>query len=358
MAAATQRGYDPVAMAWTQVHVHQATTTENGPSNLEDEGLSQLHEEAANKLVRDFNINVGSGSVPFRGHVKLNGEVCRGVITVWMDERTASLKGKVVWRKGELAFVRKLGTSNGAVLTFGGRRVPRYVHNKCECTVVRENKKTVPACGTIGHRIDNCPHPDGARCGFCGQRVGASEQGLTERECTPSCMVCGKAHLTGFTDCKGKFRRLHRPGTQQHGAPNNKTSKSSGNGGASSGKSRQATGPATGNRTSSSKKNKNRKTSTRSAKSVTRTKAPTDSAGDFPPLERAHTKPRAQNWPSEPMQQAEPADHDDRASVASGSPSVSQCSGHPSFGHMPFMEHRLENLESTIADMPGKILEG
>ncbi|KAG0416780.1 hypothetical protein HPB47_006144 [Ixodes persulcatus] len=401
MAAATQRGYDPVAMAWTQVHVHQATTTENGPSNLEDEGLSQLvslrrkasqrkmatkggapvaplplklaagnpgglvsngrawaaqtrsktttwrprdtpkmraedivvvlkpretlhlktvfqagdlgaaiaqcvggeagaalnvwpHEEAANKLVRDFNINVGSGSVPFRGHVKLNGEVCRGVITVWMDERTASLKGKVVWRKGELAFVRKLGTSNGAVLTFGGRRVPRYVHNKCECTVVRENKKTVPACGTIGHRIDNCPHPDGARCGFCGQRVGASEQGLTERECTPSCMVCGKAHLTGFTDCKGKFRRLHRPGTQQHGAPNNKTSKSSGNGGASSGKSRQATGPATGNRTSSSKKNKNRKTSTRSAKSVTRTKAPTDSAGDFPPLERAHTKTRGE----------------------------------------------------------------
>ncbi|KAG0426844.1 hypothetical protein HPB47_026074, partial [Ixodes persulcatus] len=408
MAAATQRGYDPVAMAWTQVDVQQAATTENGPSNLEDEGLFQLvslrrkasqrkmatkggapaaplpsklaavspggivsngsacaaqtrsktttwrprdtqkmraediivvlkpretlhlktvfqagdlgaaiaqyvggeagatlnvwpvwtqnlivcgtqHGEAANKLVRDFNLNVGSGSVPLRGHVKLNGEVCRGVIPVRTDETTASLKGKVVWREGELAFVRKLGTSNVVVLTFVGRR--------------------------------------------------------------------------------GKFRRLHRPGTQQHGAPNNKTSKPSGNGGASSGKFRQATGPATGNKTSYSEKNKNRKASTRSAKSGARTKAPTDNAGDFPPLETAHTKvrgwvgavpgplspspspteialqkqnaelrrqteilankiqtleaklarltePQAQNGPSEPMQQAEQADHYDRASVA------------------------------------------
>ncbi|CAN8016262.1 unnamed protein product [Ixodes persulcatus] len=204
MAAATQRGYDPVAMAWTQVDVQQYATTENGPSNLENEGLFQLvslrrkasqrkmateggapaaplpsnwlpacaaqtrsktitwrprdtpkmrtediivvlkhretlhlktvfqagdlgaaiaqyvggeagvtlnvwpvwtqnlivcgtqHEEAGNKLVRDFNLNVGSGSVPLRGHVKLNGEVCRGVITVRTDETTASLKGKVV----------------------------------------------------------------------------------------------------------------------------------------------------------------------------------------------------------------------------------------------------------------------
>ncbi|KAH7961846.1 hypothetical protein HPB52_012639 [Rhipicephalus sanguineus] len=185
------------------------------------------HVEAANKLARDWNLNIGSGSVPLRGHVKLNGEVCRGVIT------------------GELAFVRKLGTSNVAVLTFVGRRVPRYVHYNCECTV-REYEKTVPACyrcGTIGHWIDNCPHPDVARCGYSGQKVGASEQGLAEH-----------AHLTGSANCKGKFRRLQRPGNQQ-GAPRNKTSKASGNG---------ATGPASENKTS--KKNNNRNASGQNVK--------------------------------------------------------------------------------------------
>ncbi|KAH7941469.1 hypothetical protein HPB49_014182 [Dermacentor silvarum] len=174
------------------------------------------HVEVANKLARDFSLNMGSGSVPLRSHAKLNGEVCRGVITVRADETTTSLKGKVVWREGALAFVRKLRTSNVAVLV--GRRVPRYVHYNCECAVVREYKRTVPACyhcGTIGHRIDNCPHPDVARCGYCDQRVGASEQGLAEHECTPSCTVCAEAHLTSLADCKGKFRRLQRPRTQQ-----------------------------------------------------------------------------------------------------------------------------------------------
>ncbi|KAH7958578.1 hypothetical protein HPB49_002907 [Dermacentor silvarum] len=193
---------------------------------------------------------------------------------------------RVIWPSCE-----SLGTSNVAVLTFVGRRVPRYVHYNCECAVVRECKRTVPACyqcGTIGHRIDNCPHPDVTRCGYCGQRVGASEQGLAEHECTPSCMVCGEAHLTGSADCKGKFRRLQRPRTQQQGAPSNKTSKPADNGGASSGKSGKATGPATGNKaarensagnkTSSSMENKNRKTSGQSAK------PPAFQEGDFPPL--------------------------------------------------------------------------
>ncbi|KAH7937538.1 hypothetical protein HPB49_012881 [Dermacentor silvarum] len=311
MAAATQRGYDAVAVAWTQVDVQRAATTENGLSNIEDEGLFQLvnlrrkatqrkmaskggvpaaplmskpaagnpsglvsngnlgaafaqyvggeagttlnvwplwtqnlivsgtqHVETANKLARDFNLNMGSGSVPLRGHVKLNGKVCRGVIT----------------------------------------------------------------CGTVGHRIDNCPHPDMARCGSCGQRVGASEQGLAEHECTPSCMVCGEAHLTGSADCNGKFRRLQRPRSQQQEAPSNKTTKPTDNGGAPSVKSGKATAPATGskaarensagNKTSSCKENKNRKTSWQSAK------PPAFQEGDFPPLgnSKAAITFKVSNW--------------------------------------------------------------
>ncbi|KAL1441360.1 hypothetical protein MTO96_001008 [Rhipicephalus appendiculatus] len=58
------------------------------------------------------------------------------------------------------------------------------------------------------------------------------------------------------------------------------------------------------------------------------------------------------------MQQTEPVNLDDRASIASGESSDSQSTGSTSVGHMPLMEHRLETLERTIADMPSKILEG
>ncbi|KAK8764376.1 hypothetical protein V5799_033015, partial [Amblyomma americanum] len=57
------------------------------------------HIEAANKLTKDFDLNTGADCHPFRGHVKLNGEVCRGVIRVRADETTASLKNKVKWRE-------------------------------------------------------------------------------------------------------------------------------------------------------------------------------------------------------------------------------------------------------------------
>ncbi|KAH7965062.1 hypothetical protein HPB49_003110 [Dermacentor silvarum] len=499
MAAATQRGYDPVAVAWTQVDVQQAATTENRLSNIEDEGLFQLvylrrkatqremtskgsvpaallmskpaagnpsglvsngsaraaqprskaatwrprdtpkmsahdiivalkpretlnlktafqtgdlgapspiwtqnlivcgtqHVEGARKLARDFNLNVGSGSVPLRGHVKLNGEVCRGVITVRADETTTSLKGKVVWREGDLAFVRKLGTSNVAVLTFVGRRVPRYVHYNCECAVVREYKRTVPACyhcGTIGHRIDNCPHPDVARCGYCGQIVGASEQGLAKHECTPSCMVCGEAHFTGSADCKGKFRRLQCPRTQQQRAPSNKTRKPTDNGGVSSGKSGKTTGPATGkktarensagNKTSSSKNNKNRKKSGQSAK------PPAFQEGDFPPLgnSKAAITSKVSNWAeiaSTPSSSPSPLELELKKELAflrtqnenleqkvialqnvraeppfpgaldSGGESVSLCSGMGPVTYGPLnsnLESRMTALEKSVAD--------
>ncbi|KAH6946078.1 hypothetical protein HPB50_011582 [Hyalomma asiaticum] len=195
----------------------------------------------------------------------------------------SQLCGQMVWREGELAFVRKLGTSNVAMLTFVGRKVRRYVHYNCECTVAREYKRTIPACyrcRTIGHRQDNCPHPIVSRCGYCGQRVRASEHGVSEHECTPLCFVCGEAPLTGSADCKEKFRRLQRPGIQTHGGPGKKTSKPSGNKDASSGKPLQANRPAAGNKMS----NKNLKASGKSVK------PPALQEGDFPPFANSNTE--------------------------------------------------------------------
>ncbi|KAH7954277.1 hypothetical protein HPB49_017130 [Dermacentor silvarum] len=154
--------------------------------------------QVADRLARDFDLKVGASSYPFKGHLKLNGEVCKGVINVREEETSASLKPKLFLREGEIAFVRKLGTTNVAVVSFVGRRLPRYIHYNHECVPVRAYKKTILACyrcGTIGHRVDNCPHPDDGRCGFCGQQVGITPAGLNEHECKPICMICGKPML-------------------------------------------------------------------------------------------------------------------------------------------------------------------
>ncbi|KAH7933810.1 hypothetical protein HPB49_017502 [Dermacentor silvarum] len=174
----------------------------------------------ANLLSREFSLKTSQGPLPMIGHAKISGEVCRGVITVHEQETSASLKAKIHWRGGNIAFIRKLGKTSVALLTFEGHHVPRFVHYNSVVTPVREYKRTIPACyccGMVGHRPELCPHPNDQRCGHCGLVVGASEEGMTPHECKPSCLVCGEEHLTGSPACKAKFRRLQQTGGQHGG---------------------------------------------------------------------------------------------------------------------------------------------
>ncbi|KAH7981068.1 hypothetical protein HPB49_021285 [Dermacentor silvarum] len=155
----------------------------------------------ANLLSREFSLKTSQGPLPMIGHAKISGEVCRGVITVHEQETSASLKAKIHWRGGNIAFIRKLGKTSVALLTFEGHHVPRFVHYNSVVTPVREYKRTIPACyccGTVGHRPELCPYPNDQRCGHCGQ-------------------VVGEEHLTGSPACKAKFRRLQQTGGQHGG---------------------------------------------------------------------------------------------------------------------------------------------
>ncbi|KAH7965406.1 hypothetical protein HPB49_007374 [Dermacentor silvarum] len=171
---------------------------------------------AANALAREFTLNASKGPIPVVGHAKVNGEDCRGIITVHEQETSTTLKSKVQWHGGEIAFIRKLGKSTISPLTFVEHRVPRYVHYTSGVTVLREYKRTIPTCfrcGAIGHPPDLCRNLQDNRCGHCGKTVTVLEDSnMAPHECTPSCILRGGRHLTGSQDCKAKLRRLQQPG--------------------------------------------------------------------------------------------------------------------------------------------------
>ncbi|KAH6922953.1 hypothetical protein HPB50_020315 [Hyalomma asiaticum] len=169
------------------------------------------HPHVADRLLRDFQLDSSKGRLPMHSHLKLTGDVCRGVINVTNHETSESLQNKIQWRAGQLADIRKLGNSNVAALPFVGKVVPRFVHYNSEVTLVRAYKRTIPACvrcGTVGHRTDICPSPDNDKCGLCGLTVPTTDGVKAPHECIPSCAVCGQAHATNSRDCKGKFRQL------------------------------------------------------------------------------------------------------------------------------------------------------
>ncbi|KAH7965206.1 hypothetical protein HPB49_004650 [Dermacentor silvarum] len=204
-----------------------------------------------------------------------SGEVCRGVITVHEQETSASLKAKIHWRGGNIAFIRKLGKTSVALLTFERHHVPRFVHYKSVVTPWT----TARSCA---------PTPTNQRCGHCGQVVGASEEGMTPHECKPSCLVCGEEHFNGSPAFKANFRRLQHTGGQHGGRgspqqrPKPKTSDVTPEG-------RQ---PGATNQTPKTNQQvpHSPKTSQASQKTLSKTPdqgAPVFQAGEFPPLTSA-----------------------------------------------------------------------
>ncbi|KAL1481350.1 hypothetical protein MTO96_034534 [Rhipicephalus appendiculatus] len=56
-------------------------------------------------------------------------------------------------------------------------------------------------CRQVGHRRDVCPLPNRLTCSSCGQKHPE------DLPCTPQCVICGDAHMTGDRACKQRFQR-------------------------------------------------------------------------------------------------------------------------------------------------------
>ncbi|KAH7959795.1 hypothetical protein HPB49_013910 [Dermacentor silvarum] len=198
-----------------------------------------LQGEEGSKCNGSRHKHLGSGQMSGIGTAVqgLTGSTANAGVSVWpvwdqnivvVGVNTEALASKLIWDlewiDGEILYVRKLGTSNIAVVTFKGRRVPRFIHYCSENVPVRYYKKTVPACyrcGTLGHRADAWPNPDDQRCIHCGTNVNITPSGPTKHNCQPKCLICGGNHFTGSAECVGKFRKAWKPTPPQlkHGQP-------------------------------------------------------------------------------------------------------------------------------------------
>ncbi|KAH6937486.1 hypothetical protein HPB50_000753 [Hyalomma asiaticum] len=147
-------------------------------------------------------------------------------------------------------------------------------------------------CGTVGHRVELCPHPNDQRCGHCGQVVGATEEGMTPHDCKPSCLVCGEGLLTGSQACKARFRRLQQPSGHRGGRGSPQQRPTPKTQGRQPGATNQAPKNTVAGRSSLAGKQKPPPptTSPTPQKTSTRTPdqgAPKLQAGEFPPLSAA-----------------------------------------------------------------------
>ncbi|KAH6934256.1 hypothetical protein HPB50_022628 [Hyalomma asiaticum] len=171
----------------------------------------------AQRLLGDFQLQVGDQQLPVRGHAKAPGDTCKGVININPAESPEKIKSELHWPRGTILAVRKLGDSAAAVVTFEGTKFPRFLFYHCVATYIRPYKKTVPVCtkcGTIGHRPPECPHTAPTQCAKCGTPAPA---GLTAHDCNPKCLLCHGAHETGTSGCAAKYRKRKQHSTSPRG---------------------------------------------------------------------------------------------------------------------------------------------
>lgn len=101
--------------------------------------------------------------------------------------------------------VRRMGTSESVIITFGVSWVPRWVRilgSPIQCFLYRKKHEVCFKCGQVGHRSDVCNNEPSEKCRKCGSPPSPTG----EHDCKPKCQLCGKDHETGNRRCKALYR--------------------------------------------------------------------------------------------------------------------------------------------------------
>lgn len=133
-------------------------------------------------------------------------DTIKGVIHGIPDEDSEQdvLNNLVTARNPNVLHARRMGRSKSAVVLFKGQKVPfwiMYGNVEYKCNLYKKKIEVCGTCGGVGHRSDVCPRPKEQRCKICN-----TLNPTDGHACSPSCGICGKAHPTGDTRCKQRFK--------------------------------------------------------------------------------------------------------------------------------------------------------
>lgn len=99
---------------------------------------------------------------------------------------------------------RRMGKTNSVIIVFEGQRVPYFVYYRgaeYRCFLHKKKYEVCATCGTVGHRMDVCPHPDRQCCKTC-----ALPDPTEDHACEIKCALCGKDHPTGDKKCPHRYK--------------------------------------------------------------------------------------------------------------------------------------------------------
>ncbi|KAL1429672.1 hypothetical protein MTO96_015884 [Rhipicephalus appendiculatus] len=178
----------------------------NLPKNIFTVSTSCADRVANYAKIRELTLR--GNKLAFHAYIAPPDGARPGIIyRAWNDESPQDLLRKLRRANPLLPIVqaRDMGrTSRSVLIHFMAEELPPSVKMFGILYAVFNFRPKVEAClnwRQVGHRRDVCPLPNRLTCSSCGQKHPEAHP------CTPQCVICGEAHMTGDRACKKRFQR-------------------------------------------------------------------------------------------------------------------------------------------------------